>query len=72
MGAMPVEICDNNSVQPGEEYVWEVEFTAPYKLGRHTAHFRMVYGNNNRFGHMAQCDIFVEEESFKSLDSPQK
>lgn len=43
---------------------------APYKLGRHTAHFRMVYGNNNRFGHMAQCDIFVEEESFKSLDSP--
>jgi hypothetical protein len=53
MEALPVQIRDGDPVEPGEDYVWEVDFIAPQKTGRYTAHFRMVYGNNYRFGHMA-------------------
>lgn len=44
-------------VVPDQEHVWEVEFVAPQKLGRYTSYFRMVTGNNYRFGHKVWCDV---------------
>lgn len=57
--AIPVAI--EGEVVPNQEYIWEVDLTAPAKPGRYTTYFRMVTGNNHRFGHKVWCDIKVEE-----------
>ena len=52
----------NEKIEPGQEYKWELELTAPEKEGRYSSYFRMVTGNNYRFGHKVWCSILVEAE----------
>ena len=59
MGSAPA--IATHSVKPGEDYTWEVSFTAPTKPGKYTAFFRMQTPTNIRFGHKVWCDIQVEE-----------
>jgi hypothetical protein len=47
-------------LQPGEDYVWEMQLTAPKRPGRYTAYFRLQTGHSVRFGHKVWCDILVE------------
>lgn len=49
-------------VNPGQEHVWEMEFVAPQAIGQYNSFFRMVTGNNNRFGHKVWVNILVVEE----------
>jgi len=60
------------SVVADQEYVWEVELTAPEKEGRYQCYFRMVTGNNYRFGHKVWADILVEapEVEMEEADKP--
>jgi len=55
-------VCLVGGVQPGQEYNWEVEFTAPEAEGAYTSFFRMVAGNNNRFGHKVWISVLVQPE----------
>lgn len=55
---MPIE----GVVEPNEEYEWEVELVAPEKEGKYSAYFRMVTGNNHRFGHKVWCTIIVQPQ----------
>ena len=55
---VPVDLV----VEPETEYEWEVELVAPEKEGKYSAYFRMVTGNNHRFGHKVWCTIIVEAE----------
>ena len=61
--AEPVPI--NYVVDPGQEYEWEIELIAPEKEGKYSAFFRMITGNNYRFGHKVWCTIIVESEKEK-------
>lgn len=49
-------------VEPEQEYTWTLAGMAPEKPGRYSAYFRMVTGNNYRFGHKVWVDILVEEQ----------
>ena len=47
-------------MQPGEDYVWEMQFTAPNKPGKYEAYFRLETGHSVRFGHKVWCNFLVE------------
>lgn len=49
------------AVLPNTDYTWEVELTAPSKIGRYTAYFRMRTNDGKKFGHKVWCDIQVVE-----------
>ena len=49
------------TVLPNTDYTWEVELTAPTKVGRYTAYFRMRTNDGKKFGHKVWCDIQVVE-----------
>lgn len=51
----------NTIVEPGNNHMWQVDFVAPEKPGRYTSYFRMMTGENKRFGHKVWCDIQVIE-----------
>lgn len=59
MEAQTVQI--KGAVEPGSDYVWEVQMKAPERIGRYTAFFRMQTGHSVRFGHKVWCDIQVVE-----------
>lgn len=59
MKAQPVPI--NQVVAADSEHVWEVQLTAPEKEGRYQCFFRMVTGNNYRFGHKVWAELLVEK-----------
>jgi hypothetical protein len=60
----------STAVGADQEYVWEVEITAPEKEGRYQCYFRMVTGNNYRFGHKVWADILVEAPEVQSEVEP--
>ncbi len=55
MQAAPVKLA--NVVLPESTYTWEVELTAPEKVGRYNAFFRMQTSDGKKFGHKVWCDI---------------
>jgi next-to-BRCA1 protein 1 len=58
-------------VQPEGEYTWTLRGKAPEKEGRYSAYFRMVTGNNQRFGHKVWVDILVEEDELYASGNDQ-
>lgn len=66
MKTTPVPI--SGSVGADQGYVWEVELTAPEKEGRYQCYFRMVTGNNYRFGHKVWADILVEAPEVQKVE----
>lgn len=58
MNTSPVLL--NAVINKDNEHTWEVELTAPEKEGRFQCYFRMVTGNNYRFGHKVWADILVQ------------
>lgn len=60
-------------INPDSEHTWEIELTAPQKEGRYQCYFRMVTGNNYRFGHKVWADILVQapqivDEAFSPME----
>ena len=55
LGSQPVVV--KYAVEPETDYIWELELTAPNKVGRYTAYFRMRTNDGIKFGHKVWCDI---------------
>lgn len=55
MQAQPVGV--KYAVMPETDYTWEMNLTAPNKVGRYTAYFRMRTNDGKKFGHKVWCDI---------------
>lgn len=55
LGSQPVPV--KYAVEPETDYIWELELTAPNKVGRYTAYFRMRTNDGIKFGHKVWCDI---------------
>ncbi len=55
MESTPVKVT--SVVQPGATYTWEVAMTAPERVGRYNAFFRMQTSDGTKFGHKVWCDI---------------
>ena len=53
--SIPVKVT--SVVQPGSTYTWEVTMTAPERVGRYNAFFRMQTNDGTKFGHKVWCDI---------------
>jgi len=70
MNSAPVQVTAE--VKKDSEYTWEVELTAPEKEGRFQCYFRMVTGNNYRFGHKVWADIFVQAPQVAEASIPKE
>ena len=56
-------------VKPNQEVTIRLELEAPNLPGKYCSFFRLVYGDNQRFGQKVWCDILVEKDESEMIGS---
>ena len=56
-------------VKPNQEVTIRMELESPILPGKYCSFFRLVYGDNQRFGQKVWCDILVEKDDNQMIGS---